>query len=205
MNNKWQTLTILLALLTIILGVWSLHSGFVVGNVSAVETSSSLGAYWDVGCSARVSSIDWGNMTPSQTKNITFYIRNDGSTTIFLSGIDKNWNPTTAEGYVRFVFGSADQIVQASEVKKVTCSLTISPEITNITNFSFTVLLQGTNYLLGDVNQDGKVDGKDTAIVALAFGSIPGDPRWNALADVYEDQKIDGKDINQVTIHFGKS
>jgi len=27
-----------------------------------------------------------------------------------------------------------------------------------------------------DVNGDGKVDGKDIAIVARAFGSVPGDP-----------------------------
>jgi parallel beta-helix repeat protein len=58
---------------------------------------------------------------------------------------------------------------------------------------------------VGDVNMDGKVDGKDMAIVARAFGSFPGDPRWNALADLNDDGKIDGKDIVIVAIHFGKS
>jgi parallel beta-helix repeat protein len=58
---------------------------------------------------------------------------------------------------------------------------------------------------VGDVNMDGKVDGKDIAIVALAFGSVPGDPSWNALADVNGDSRIDGKDIVIVGIHFGKS
>jgi parallel beta-helix repeat protein len=57
---------------------------------------------------------------------------------------------------------------------------------------------------VGDVNMDGKVDGKDIAIVALAFGTVPGDPRWNALADVNADQRIDGKDMTIVAIHFGK-
>lgn len=58
---------------------------------------------------------------------------------------------------------------------------------------------------VGDVNMDGKVDGADIAIVAMAFGSFPGDPRWNALADLNEDQRIDGKDIVIVAINFGKS
>jgi Ca2+-binding EF-hand superfamily protein len=58
---------------------------------------------------------------------------------------------------------------------------------------------------VGDVNMDGKVDGRDIAIVARAFGSIPGDPRWNALADVNDDGKIDGKDIVTVVKLFGKS
>jgi parallel beta-helix repeat protein len=56
---------------------------------------------------------------------------------------------------------------------------------------------------VGDVNMDGKVDGKDIAIVALAFGSILGGPRWNALADLNGDSRIDGKDITTVAIHFG--
>jgi hypothetical protein len=152
-----------------------------------------------------VSSIDWGNLTPSQTRNITFYIRNEGSTTLFLSGIDKNWNPITAEGYIRFVFGSADQVVQASEVKKVTCSLTISPEIINITNFSFDVLLQGTNYLLADVNQDGIVDMKDIAIVGHAFGTTPTSSDWNPNADLNRDLEVDIHDLSLVRQDFGKT
>lgn len=206
LNNRGQTLVILLALLTIILVVWSLRrGGFEVGNVSAVETSSSLGAYWDVGCSERVSSIDWGNMTPSQTKDIVFYIRNEGSTTMFLSGIDKNWNPIVAEGYIRFVFGSADQIVQASEVKKVTCNLTVSREITNITNFSFDVLLQGTDYLLEDVNQDGIVNMKDIAIVDQALGLTPASPDWNPKADLNRNLEVDMHDLSLVVQGFGKT
>ena len=205
LNNRWQTLMFLLTLLTIIFVVWLPHQGFVVSNVSAVETSSSLGAYWDVDCRASVSSIDWGTMTPGQTKNVTFYIRNEGSTTILLSGIAKNLNPITAEGYIRFVFGSNDQKVQAGEVKKVTCSLTISPKITNITNFSFDVLLQGTNYLLSDVNKDGIVDMKDIAIVARAFGTTPTSPRWNPNADLNRDLEVDVHDLSLVCRDFAKT
>lgn len=35
----------------------------------------------------------------------------------------------------------------------------------------------------------------DTAIVARAFGSYPGDPRWNPLADVNKDHKVDMLDV----------
>lgn len=205
LKNRWQTLTILLTFLTIILVVWLLHPGSTIGNVSAVETGSSLGAYWDAGCSARVSSIDWGNMTPSQTKNITFYIRNEGLTTIFLSGIAKNWNSITAQGYIRFVFGSDDQRALASEVKKVTCSLTISPEITNITNFSFDVLFQGTNYLLADVNQDGRVDMRDISLVVGVLGTTPTSPDWNPNADLNRDFEVDMRDLSLVSQDFAKT
>jgi thermitase len=57
--------------------------------------------------------------------------------------------------------------------------------------------------ILGDVNDDGKVDGKDIALAALCFGSVPGYPRWNPDADVNADGKIDGKDIVKIAINFG--
>ena len=55
---------------------------------------------------------------------------------------------------------------------------------------------------------DGKVDGKDIAIVALCFGSAPGcSPPyvWNPNSDVNDDAKIDGKDIATVALHFGQA
>jgi hypothetical protein len=59
-----------------------------------------------------------------------------------------------------------------------------------------------------DFVPDGKVDGKDIAIVALCFGSAPGCPPpyiWNPNSDVNNDVKIDGKDIATVALHFGQA
>jgi len=56
-----------------------------------------------------------------------------------------------------------------------------------------------------DLNEDGKVDGRDIAIVAKAFGSFAGPPphdRWNATADVTLDDRVDGRDIIRVASHF---
>jgi hypothetical protein len=50
---------------------------------------------------------------------------------------------------------------------------------------------------------DGKVDGKDIAIAAKAFGTVPGDPRWSTIADVNHDYKVDGKDLAQIAKQFG--
>jgi hypothetical protein len=54
-----------------------------------------------------------------------------------------------------------------------------------------------------DINNDGKVDIKDIAIVARAFGSYPGHPRWNPDADLYQDLQIDIRDIAIVASCFG--
>jgi hypothetical protein len=49
--------------------------------------------------------------------------------------------------------------------------------------------------LYGDVNGDGRVDGKDAAAVAHAFGTIPGSPNWDPNADLNGDGRVDGRDL----------
>jgi hypothetical protein len=59
--------------------------------------------------------------------------------------------------------------------------------------------------IMGDVNGDGKVDGKDIAAVAAAFNTKPGNPRWNPDADFNQDGKIDGRDIAIIARYYGRS
>lgn len=56
----------------------------------------------------------------------------------------------------------------------------------------------------GDINIDGKVDIKDLALTATAFGSYLGHARWNYVADENEDNKIDIKDLALIARNFGK-
>jgi len=56
-----------------------------------------------------------------------------------------------------------------------------------------------------DINDDGKVDIKDIAIVALAYGTHNPDPRYNRVADIYYDGKVDIRDVSFTAIHFGES
>jgi len=57
----------------------------------------------------------------------------------------------------------------------------------------------------GDINADGKVDIKDIAAAAKAFGTGPGDIKWQANADINEDQQIDIRDIAAIAKEFGKT
>jgi hypothetical protein len=58
-------------------------------------------------------------------------------------------------------------------------------------------------FLLGDLNEDGKVSVKHVAAVALALGSYPGHPRWNPLTDINKDGKINVRDVALVLRAFG--
>jgi parallel beta-helix repeat protein len=68
--------------------------------------------------------------------------------------------------------------------------------------------------IMGDINGDGKVDGKDLGQAAQSFASYgpnylyPGSapsPRWNLDADINGDNKIDGKDLGAIARNFGKT
>lgn len=56
--------------------------------------------------------------------------------------------------------------------------------------------------LEGDINGDGKVDGKDIAIVAKAYNTKLGDPLWDPRADINGDGKVDGRDIAIVAKNY---
>jgi len=59
--------------------------------------------------------------------------------------------------------------------------------------------------IMGDINSDGKVDIRDVAIVAQAFGSYPGHPRWNPDADLDRNGKVDIRDLAMCASNFGKT
>jgi hypothetical protein len=54
-----------------------------------------------------------------------------------------------------------------------------------------------------DFNMDGKVDIKDVALVARAFGSFEGHPRYDPWLDANRDGKIDMKDVALACKNFG--
>jgi ABC-type transport system substrate-binding protein len=51
---------------------------------------------------------------------------------------------------------------------------------------------------------DCKVDLKDVFAAGKAFGSVPGDAKWNTVADINNDYKIDLKDYFAIAKKFGK-
>lgn len=91
----------------------------------------------------------------------------------------------------------------------ISAEATIVPYEFNTTN---NVFIDGYVKIrhVGDINGDGKVDMKDIALVAAAFGTVPGHPRWNPDADItgptilVPDNKIDMRDVSLVAKNFGQ-
>jgi parallel beta-helix repeat protein len=59
--------------------------------------------------------------------------------------------------------------------------------------------------LPGDLNGDGTVNILDVIQAASAFGSSPGQPRWNSQADINKDGLINILDLILIATNFGQS
>jgi hypothetical protein len=57
----------------------------------------------------------------------------------------------------------------------------------------------------GDINNDGTVNINDLVLLALAYGSKPGDPNWNPSADMNGDGKVTLPDLVIVARNYGRS
>ena len=56
-----------------------------------------------------------------------------------------------------------------------------------------------------DVNHDGKIDVRDIAQVAVAYGSTLGSDRYEFYADVNSDLRIDARDVALCSSLYGKT
>jgi acyl-CoA thioesterase-1 len=68
-----------------------------------------------------------------------------------------------------------------------------------------TFVTQGTVFLPGDLNRDGRVDGADLVRFAIAFGSRKGETRFLPAADLNGDDRVDGLDFAILASNFGRS
>ncbi len=110
--------------------------------VEAVAPPSvTIGVYNEVESVTEVSSIDWGDIEPGTSKNITFYIKNlgDTSTTLYLS--TQNWSPSEAQNYMSVDWDYDGTPLTPDTVVPVQIILTVSADITDIESFSFEIIV----------------------------------------------------------------
>jgi hypothetical protein len=107
------------------------------GTVRAI----GVGVYWDNQCTNSVSYIGWGTLEPGASRDVTFYIRNEGVSVSTISMNTSNWSPSNAWRYIALSWDYAGQQISPDEVIQVTLTLSISPSIEGITNFSFYITI----------------------------------------------------------------
>ena len=110
------------------------------GNVNAL----GVGVYWESTCSTNVSSIDWQYLEPGAFKNVTVYVRNNGNVPMTLSMTTSSWSPSSASSYIALVWNREGSQVGGGAVVGAVFTLSVSPDIADISSFSFDITIIGT-------------------------------------------------------------
>ena len=116
-----------------------------VNSTGTITVSANLGVYSDNNCQNTISTIDWGNITPGANITRTVYIKNTGTgVSLALSMGTSGWNPTTANGPIAISWNrDATRLIPGQSVA-ANLTLSVSPSIVDITNFSVQVTITGT-------------------------------------------------------------
>jgi len=120
-----------------------LNNSKTVTNAGSVK-GVGVGIYWDLACTNRTSSINWGLLDPGSNKTVTVYVRNEGNAAATLSKVVQNWNPSTASSYMTLNWNYAGQTLSVNQVLQVKLTLVVSSTVSGITNFSFDIIITAT-------------------------------------------------------------
>lgn len=112
-------------------------------RITARGTIKTVGvnAYWDAGCMDAVTAIDWGILEPGSQTNTMFYVKNHGNTPVTLSLGVEAWNPIEAQTSMRLDWDYDGSPMNPDTALLVQITLTVSADITDITAFSFLVVI----------------------------------------------------------------
>ena len=103
--------------------------------------SVTIGVYEEAECITEVSSINWGDLEPGASKNVTVYVKNLGTsvTTLYLS--TQNWSPSEAQNYLSIDWDYEGDPLDPDAVIPIQLILSVSTEITEIQTFSFEIII----------------------------------------------------------------
>lgn len=151
METQKINTTIILAAVALIGVMTSLLVAGLLADYQRVSNAGSVkavgvGVYSDSACTTNLTSINWGLLTPGTNYTRDIWIKNLGNTRITLSMATEGWNPATASSYITLLWDREGQYLNATQSFKAVLTLYASTTITttNITDFSFTIVITGT-------------------------------------------------------------
>ena len=109
--------------------------------------------FWRIQNSGHITTVNiladhdvlyWGIVDPNSTNYHDVVFTNTGNKAVNLSMIVGNWNPIDASLYLTCSWNYTSEIVQPSGSIPIAFILNVSPNIKNITDFSFDITVYGT-------------------------------------------------------------
>lgn len=100
-----------------------------------------VGIYWNNACTNITNSLNWGFIDPNSNNNLTIYVRNEVNSAVSLRLNATNWIPSNASNYLSLNWNYSGQILKPNEAIPIKLTLTVSPTISDITDFSLETVI----------------------------------------------------------------
>jgi hypothetical protein len=110
------------------------------GSISAVN----VGLYSDSQCSQKLTSVDWGTLSPGETLTKTLYIKNTCNSRLTLRMTENNWDPPQADGPISITWNREGSAINAGQILQAVITLSVSSTISDIASFDVQVVITGT-------------------------------------------------------------
>jgi hypothetical protein len=110
------------------------------GAISAIN----VGLYSDSQCSQKLTSVDWGTLSPGETLTKTIYIKNICNSPLTLRMTKTNWDPPEADGPISITWNKEGTTIYSGQTQQAVITLSVSSTINDITSFDVQVVITGT-------------------------------------------------------------
>ena len=112
-----------------------------VGTLRAIGVE----IYADQALTQILEEIAWGTLDPGETRNYDVRVKNTGNDAQKLVMWTENWNPTTAFDSISLTWNYDDSWIPAADSIPVVFTLTVDPNVTGVTSFSFDIWVKGVH------------------------------------------------------------
>ena len=109
-------------------------------------TVINLGVYSNSACTANLTALDFGTISPGATSNITLWLKNIGNSNETLSLTTNTWSPATVSQWLSLSWNQAGTVLAKNQVVAANLTLTVSPSVDpSLSDFTFNVVIAGTS------------------------------------------------------------
>lgn len=146
MVNKDQVVvagTIGLIAVAIIVGA-VLISRTNLGGSGTIVYPDYLVVYGDEAKTKVLSAIDWGSIGVGQSSQVTIWVQNNANFSVKLGSTTSAWLPSGVNQYLSVSFSSENFVLSPHQSVAADLTLTVSPSISGVSNFSNTITISGT-------------------------------------------------------------
>jgi len=115
-----------------------------IRNVGTIRTVG-VEVYADEVLSTVLTEIGWGTLNPGEVRSVEAWVKNTGNDAQKLVMWTENWNPAAAFDSITLTWDYGDSWIAANASFPVVFTLSVEPNITDVTSFSFDIWVKGVH------------------------------------------------------------